>query len=939
MKHRIEVGAGFRRWCRGLVAAVLSVAVGAALAAPDGDPVAALKLQVAPTPKWVAPVAPASKEEVPAAALHYAVRDFQTKVDANEVERYAHVVRVLNQVAGLENGAQIEVEFDPSYQTLAFHELAVVRGGRRIDKLDPKRVKFLQRETQLERRMYDGRVTASIVLDDVRVGDRVEWAYTVRGDNPVFKHKFADITWSVASLGPAVLFQYRLIAPAQRAIRVRAGGPDFVQTERTVNGQREVLVRRASAPQPQGDQYVPSSVYLDDVVQASEFADWQDVARWADQLFAVAQAPSAAVGAQAREIARHAKTPEERVQYALDFVQREIRYFGTEIGANTHQPANPETVLAQRFGDCKDKTVLLVALLKALDVPAEPTLVSTYMRNETNRQLESPLGFNHVIARVTLGDRVYWLDGTRSHQTGALAGRDSTGLELGLIARADQTGLTPMPSALNELRVVAQSTVNFKRYVEDPTLDTSLTYYGEYAEYMRNALATNPIEEVEKDFVGDFARAYNNNVAQIGGLQVQELDNQNAVKLSMRFRLPDFLRFEKKLLTFDLPMMTLMQGLRVPNQAPRTLPLRIYNQGIYRETIDVAFPDEAFLKPFSNRFDERNTHFEVHEKLGGEADTAHFTGELRMLTTQIPAADWQPHLQRVQKTFTQLSGNVVFPAVTARQVEQIRAELAQLDRDYDNGKLKNHTEVQVRALAEVPVQTAQLDGGRLAPKLRAKLLIDRGVNLDFLGRVESARLDFEESIRIDPRNPDTHNALAVNALMREQDDLALREASTALKLAPDSHEPRYLRSYANFFRKDYEAARSDLVDVLKDPNQVERSYAGLWLYLAVRRTGQDGVAAVQPYMPRGVEPEWPYPVLQWLTDAISFDQALAATKNRGRDDRNKLCELYFYAAQKHLADGNVAKAREFFQRSLDTGVTEYNEYTFSRRELAQLKAR
>ena len=85
-----------------------------------------------------------------------------------------------------------------------------------------------------------------------------------------------------------------------------------------------------------------------------------------------------------------------------------------------------------------------------------------------------------------------------------------------------------MPSALNELRVVAQSTVNFKRYVEDPTLDTSLTYYGEYAEYMRNALATNPIEEVEKDFVGDFARAYNNNVAQIGGLQVQELDNQNA---------------------------------------------------------------------------------------------------------------------------------------------------------------------------------------------------------------------------------------------------------------------------------------------------------------------------------------------------------------------------------------------------------------------------
>ena len=65
---------------------------------------AAAKLVVAPVPKWVAPVAGDATVALPRAALHYAVRDFQTKADAGGVERFVHVVRVLDEMAALEIG-------------------------------------------------------------------------------------------------------------------------------------------------------------------------------------------------------------------------------------------------------------------------------------------------------------------------------------------------------------------------------------------------------------------------------------------------------------------------------------------------------------------------------------------------------------------------------------------------------------------------------------------------------------------------------------------------------------------------------------------------------------------------------------------------------------------------------------------------------------------
>ena len=309
---------------------------------------------VGAAPAWVAPVAEDSAAALPKSPMHYVMIDNQTRIEGESSTAYTHIIRQIDDSAGLGPAAQIQIGFDPSYQTLNLHKIEIVRAGKRIDRLDRKKVKLLQRETRLEARMYDGRVTASVVLDDVRVGDRIEYSYSVKGENPVFGGKAAGDEWLGSGLGPAAVAQFRLLAPESRAIATRAG-TGIVTTSTVQGGWRDTRFRRVAAPMLEGEDHMPASAVFDRMVVFSEFADWAAVRDWGARLFAPPP-PSPAVQERAAAIRAQAQTPEQRLLLALTLVQKEIRYFGVEIGASSHRPAAPDLVLERRSGDCRTRS-------------------------------------------------------------------------------------------------------------------------------------------------------------------------------------------------------------------------------------------------------------------------------------------------------------------------------------------------------------------------------------------------------------------------------------------------------------------------------------------------------------------------------------------------------------------------------------------------------
>ena len=889
------------------------------------------------TPAWVQPLAYDATVPVPAAPYQFLFTEQQIRVQDGGSVHYEHTLRQINDTSALQQGGQIEIDFDPSYQRLVFHKIEIVRGNQRIDKLDAKKIRLLQREQQLERQMIDGRITASIVLDDLRAGDRVEWSASVIGDNPVFGGRFVANDWDAYSNAPIGVWRMRLLAPAARDIHARVGDPAGTTVTSTVHdGMRETVFKRVSVPQAQGDDHLPPAEYLKWQVDLSEYADWKDVASWATQLFAIAMQASPAVDAQVAALKAKAPDRDALLRATLDFVQRDIRYFGTESGIASHQPASADAVLRQRFGDCKDKVALLSELLTRMGFDATPVIVSAHYQDATSQRMPSPLAFDHAIVRVMQDGKPVFLDATRSQQTGTVAARESLDLGVGLLARDGVNALTPLPSGRDTVRSETVDAFSFPRLKEEGSMTSVTTLHGESAEWFRMLQASQPQAEIERAVSAEIVRAYPS-LTMAGPVEFETVTEDNTVKITSHFRTGDFWTLpEQRWLVGRYALYGLAVPLRLPDQATRTQPYRIGPPGRYLHHASVVFGEPFPGAPVSTHLDETNNVFDLRIRFEAQSPRQDAYGELHLLADTIAPADWQAHRDKLNKVWPRMSGNFGASPISAEQQAALRTEGDALVAKLRRGDMLATTPVQAAAYLKALMFDKELASDRLPPLLRAQVLSAKGVALDHLGKAEAGKDAFEASLLLDPANADTHGALAENAMYRGDDATVFKEVAESLRLAPSRTDVYQTRGIARYLAGDMASARADFVSTLQARAEVERMYATLWLYLAARRDGADGVQAVKPYEPTAAYPEWPYSVLQLMEDRIGFAAALEASHENGQRSPSRECELYFYAGEKALADGDLATTRKYLRLSVATGVTEFVEYQTAKRELARI---
>lgn len=142
------------------------------------------------------------------------------------------------------------------------------------------------------------------------------------------------------------------------------------------------------------------------------FHTWAEVGDWYRGLALSRAEPTDAVRAKAAELTRDAKTPEEQVEALYRYVAAQTRYISISLGVGRYQPHAAAEVLANQYGDCKDKDTLLEALLHAKGFTTAPALIGAGIVPVPD--LPTPAVFNHVITTVQLPGTPgrIWLDTT-----------------------------------------------------------------------------------------------------------------------------------------------------------------------------------------------------------------------------------------------------------------------------------------------------------------------------------------------------------------------------------------------------------------------------------------------------------------------------------------------------------------------------------------------
>ena len=441
--------------------------------------------------------------------IAYAMIENQIKLsESGHTFSYRLVYQVIDR-SGLESAAQITISFDPTDSDIAFTDVSIIRDEERIDRLADTEIEIIRQEDELENFIVDGNLTAVINLQDLQVGDIVDYTYQGEFEAKLWPGHFFDrqsVEWSV----PLTKLVYRVLAPEDTPIHYA-----FIESDLELEiNERDGWVEYAfiaKDPEPLIQQSkVPHDYIQYGYFDLSTMSEWSEVSRWAVDIYEADLSLPDEVLAFTARLETEFNTDAERLIQALRYVQSEIRYLGLEGGLGSHMPRPPHVTMQRRYGDCKDKTVLLMAILREMGIEAHPALVNLRSGKTLDRRLPSIGAFDHVIVQAVLDGKTYWLDPTYTHQGGNL--ENVTQPDYGFVLPIQATG-SDLQEILIELpdRPARETHESFTLPEEGALgflLDIETVYIGYAADSIRRDLAESSSELMTRQYLDYYNQFY-----------------------------------------------------------------------------------------------------------------------------------------------------------------------------------------------------------------------------------------------------------------------------------------------------------------------------------------------------------------------------------------------------------------------------------------------
>lgn len=695
-------------WC------VVGMAVLAARAEPTVDPRSLITPEL---PGWLKPslqIEPlitgseGAGESTPTRML--LVED---QTDVAGAEDFYHYAYRIETEAGLQSAGQISVDFAPGYQTLQWHFLRIWRDGKSRTMLEPAAVQVLRQEENAERFLYHGRMTALVILHDLRVGDVVETAYTRKGHNPVFAGRYSTAL-AGASSTPVDRLYYRIREVPGHPLQISTeGGFKPVHQVENVDGTVEHtwVAEGIKAVNLLSD--VPSRETQYPYVQVTDYTSWKEVRDWARALFPDASTPSPELTARVEAITAPFKTQDEKAEALLRFVQDDIRYLGIHLNESTHRPMSPAEVLERRFGDCKDKSWLLVAMLRSIGIKADVALVNATRQRGLLQLQPSPLSFDHAIVRVTRdavlrrgpslpspaptlkaipssfpadkplfnddttlsmnissGPAYLWLDPTMTLQGGPITCRHVPEYGYALLLSDAADGLVEIEPTRAANEVDVRETYIMTDVTTPAQMELVSTYRGGMADYYRYVRRVIEPARYTQQLTGYLTRFYPK-IKSLGPIEWSDDREANVVTAHTRFEVPEFwvTDAQARYRRVEVYPWSFIDRLPRPETTDRAFSFALPYPLTIRHRSEFVLPKDWPTSSDSHEIDDDTFTFNYAAQCKGRNASASYCWQTR--ADAVPATrlgDWIKKMSEVRATFGyQLQQNIRLATLAKRE--------------------------------------------------------------------------------------------------------------------------------------------------------------------------------------------------------------------------------------------------------------------------------
>jgi cytochrome c-type biogenesis protein CcmH/NrfG/transglutaminase-like putative cysteine protease len=333
-------------------------------------------------------------------------------------------VRVQSEL-GLRKVGQLVFDYNAANERLEIRSVRVIKSDGTIVTAGPESIQDLSAPVTREAPMYTDARQKHVTVPGLSVGDVLEYDTITTIFEPLTPGQFWQ-TWELVSDAICLDEQVDLNVPKNQALKLKlpSGVTQTTHDEgdrrvyhwatSTLNypGAQELLANlQASARRfdftrmIEGAQQPPARR-----IMFSTFQSWDEVARWYEGLERDRRVVTPDIQAKADEIVKGVSSDTDKAQALYQWVSANIRYVSLSFGVGRYQPHAAAEILANRYGDCKDKATLLAALMQAEGLRANTVLIDS--RADVDPDVPSPLQFDHAITYAKIAGQDVWLDST-----------------------------------------------------------------------------------------------------------------------------------------------------------------------------------------------------------------------------------------------------------------------------------------------------------------------------------------------------------------------------------------------------------------------------------------------------------------------------------------------------------------------------------------------
>ncbi|HUX44891.1 MAG TPA: DUF3857 domain-containing protein [Terracidiphilus sp.] len=335
-------------------------------------------------------------------------------------------VRILAD-AGVKAMAVLTFTYTASNEEVDIGYVRVVKADGTVVVTPPYNVQDLPADVTRAAPMYSDVHEKHVAVRGLGVGDTLEYQVTFRTLKPEVPGQF----WLEYTFNKNLIVldeELDLDLPADKPVTVASAG--LQPTVTTASGRKLYHWVSSNLKRPDPEHPI-STKHWNPSVQVTTFTSWQQIGAWYQSLQQQALVVTPAIQAHVDTLTHGLTTPDARLRAIFDDVALHVHYVGLEFGIGRYQPHNADDVLANEYGDCKDKHTLLATMLKAAGIQAWPVLINS--SRELDPATPSPAQFDHVITLVSLDGKLLWMDSTEEvAPIGTLAGtlRDKQALAI-----------------------------------------------------------------------------------------------------------------------------------------------------------------------------------------------------------------------------------------------------------------------------------------------------------------------------------------------------------------------------------------------------------------------------------------------------------------------------------------------------------------------------